>query len=153
MQGKIRKVNDLAKHQVDSIAWWVIFRTDKVAEPLQSEDHWMIERIRKDDYAYHPKSLYQRGPLRSFWKANVRLPHLYHSDFAVVTSMLTSTVVIEEFVIQEITRSQDTGEFFYSNKDGEWMPESYLFDTKTAANKERLRIMKLVKKWADSNSQ
>jgi hypothetical protein len=60
--------------------------------------------------------------------------------------------MIEEFMINEIIRSKDTGEFFYANVDNEWMPESYLFDSKAAARRERSRIMKLMSIWVKDNS-
>jgi hypothetical protein len=57
---------------------------------------------------------------------------------------------ISEFIVSSIARSNDTGEFFYSNLNTEWLPESSMFDTKEAAAKERKRIIGLVKKWCDS---
>jgi hypothetical protein len=142
---KIRNVNDLSRYKQGDVAWWVVLRPKKIADStLEKGDEWMIE--------HHPKVLFTRGPCRNVWKQNVRLPHLHHSDFAIVTNILTSTVMIEEFMINEIIRSKDTGEFFYANVDNEWMPESYLFDSKAAARRERSRIMKLMSIWVKDNS-
>jgi len=55
--------------------------------------------------------------------------------------------VIEPFVVCDLIRSKDTGEFFYSNSDNEWMPESCLFDTNVAARREQLRLLRMLKKW------
>lgn len=141
MSNKIRNVNELSRYKLGDVVWWVVLRPKKVADTqLEKSDQWMIE--------HHPKVLFTRGPCRNVWKQNVRLPHLHHTDFAVITNVLTSSIMLEEFMVNEVIRSKDTGEFFYANVDNEWMPESYLFDTKVAARKERMRILKMMKQWA-----
>lgn len=140
MPKKIESVIELARYRAGDIAWWVIIRPEAVPPEIPAEDEWM-----KD---HHPKVLYARGVYRHLWSRNLRLPKLQHRDFENVVNLLRSKVVIEKFHISDVIRSRDTGEFFYSNGDDEWMPESYLFDSDVAARRERGRIMKLMRKWA-----
>jgi len=107
---------------------------------LPEGDEWIAE--------HHPKALFDRGYHKPLWKNFSGLPKLQHIDFQCIMELLTSKLVIEEFRINDIVRSRNTGEFFYSNENDEWMPESYLLDTKQAANRERLRILKMLRKWA-----
>ena len=145
MTNKISNVKELSRYKQGEVAWWVVLRPKKVAETkLEKCDEWMVE--------HHPKVLFTRGPCKNVWKQNIRLPHLHHTDFAVITNVLTSTVMVEEFFVNEVVRSFDTGEFFYANADNEWMPESYLFDSKQAARKEKTRILKLIKQWSTESS-
>jgi hypothetical protein len=97
----------------------------------------------------HPKTLYEHGPFKKSWPFRAKLPRLQHIDFARTLDVLTNELVIEQFEICEIMRSQDTGEFYYSNSDDEWMPESCLLDTDIAARRECSRILRLIKKWID----
>lgn len=144
MPKKINNVNDLARYKIGDVAWWVVMRPHKMADQnAECCEPWMLE--------HHPKALYLRGPCKNVWKSNVRLPQLHHADFTIVTNILTSKMMVEEFLINEVMRSNDTGEFFYANQDGEWMPESYLFDTKVAARRERTRIVKMINKWSCKN--
>ena len=111
---------------------------------LDEEQTWMTD--------HHPKVLYERGPYQNLWNSKAKLPKLQHMDFAGVVSLLTSEFRVEPFHIVEIIRSRDTAEFFYSNAEDEWMPESSLFCTDIAARRERNRILRLLKKWAVQQS-
>lgn len=144
MSNKIHNVNELSRYKVGEVSWWVVLRPMKMANAsLDQRDQWMID--------HHPKALFLRGPCKNVWKQSIRLPQLHHADFAIVTNILTSKVMVEEFMVNDVVRSKDTGEFFYANPDNEWMPESYLFDTKVAARRERTRIVKMIKQWAVDN--
>lgn len=143
-QPKIRNVTELAKYRVGDVAWWIIFRPlqPNLLSELPQNDQWMKR--------HHPKALYEWGPGKAVWGKAI-LPKLQHIDFGNVVGLLTSRMVVEQFPVCDIIRSRDTGEFFYTNPDDEWMPESYLMDTKMAADKERARILRLFKKWIDNN--
>jgi hypothetical protein len=139
-QKKIRSVLELARYQVGDVAWWVILRPSKPPADLAQEDQWMEK--------HHPKVLY-KGPYKDLWPRNTVLPRLQHMDFKAVVSILTSEFQVEQFPICDVLRSRDTGEFFYSNEHDEWQPETFLMDTKVAADRERTRIMKLIKRWTE----
>lgn len=144
MSNRITNINELARYKTGEAAWWVVLRPIKtVSKPLENSDQWMME--------HHPKVLFQRGPCKNVWNRGTRLPHLHHMDFALITNIMTSRMVVEEFYVNDIIRSNDTGEFFYANEDNEWMPESYLFDSKAAARRERARIVKMIKQWTYKN--
>lgn len=100
----------------------------------------------------HPKVLFERGLASKSWKYRVHLPRLCALDFQYVTELLTSEPIVERFVIQEVARSQNTGEFYYMNVDQDWMPESALFETVPAAKREKDRIKKLFQLWASRQS-
>lgn len=106
---------------------------------IQPEDEWMTK--------YHPKVLFERGLNRS-WTYLGGLPKLCHVEFDAITAILTSELIVEEFTVVTIERSPQTGEFFAQNEDGDWMPETFLHDTKESAALERDRIRRLIRQWA-----
>lgn len=142
-RNKIRSVLELARYKVGDVAWWVVLRPIKPIQDLADEDQWMSQSH------IHPKILYQVGPSSHLWPRKTALPKLQHMDFSSVVGLLTSKLVVRQFPICDLLRSRDTGEFFYSNSDNEWMPEGYLMDTQIAADRERSRILKHIAKWAD----
>lgn len=133
---------DIARYKVGDAAWWIVFRRD-IDEGILADDLWMLDE--------HPKSLYWRGPYRKLWGSR-KLPALHHQDFKCVTDLLTSTVDIEQFVVTELLKSRNTGEILCRNDKDEWIPESYLFDSRLAAEKERKRIMRMIVAWTEDYS-
>lgn len=142
-QKKIRSVLELARYCVGDVAWWVILRQIKATPEIREEDQWILKS--------HPKTLYT-GPWKELWTRRAALPRLQHMDFTAMMSILTSEFKVEQFPICDVLRSKDTGEFYYSNDNDEWIPESSLVDTKSAADKERQRILKMLKSWIENNS-
>jgi hypothetical protein len=140
MNEKIKSVLELCRYKIGESAWWVVLRPTKIKDQML-EEAWM-----KD---HHAKVLLERGPLKKLWTNGVRIPRLHHVDFSNITSLMTNKLVVEEFNISEIYRSPNTGEFFCSNQDEEWMPENFLFDSIVAARRERTRVLKLIRKWAE----
>jgi len=141
-QGKIRNVTELARYRVGDVCWWLTLRPVSARQSLPEEDNWMAD--------HHPKVLYEWGSHRPLW-GKASLPKLHHIDFGHIMALLTHRLVIEEFPICDIVRSTNTGEFFYSNEDDEWMPESLLLTTKIQACREKSRVLRMVKKWIDQN--
>ncbi len=141
-QRKIQSVTELAKFRVGDVAWWVILRPLNKMADLPEPDLWMKN--------HHPKALYEWGPGRPVW-GKALLPKLQHFDFTNIVPLLTSKILVDQFPVCDILRSRDTGEFFYSNEDDEWMPESYLLDTKIRADREKARILRLFTKWIELN--
>ena len=138
----IKSVLELSKYKISESAWWVTLKPVGATNVLVPfGDEWMLE--------HHPKVLYERGVAKDVWNSRSCLPKLGHMDFQAMIILLTSKFEVEQFEIHDIARSEDTGEFFYVNKKEEWMPESYLFDSATAARKERSRILRMIKKWAN----
>jgi hypothetical protein len=143
MQERITSVLDLGHYKVGDSAWWLKFRAKQPMPMIEEKDDWMIEGNA------HSKTLWE-GPFKNNWSTRVKLPKLQDLDFADIVSLLTSKLVIEPFAVCDLVRSTDTGEFYYGNEDDEWMPETYLFDTTTAAKRERTRIRNMLKKWSNS---
>jgi len=142
MKRKVTSVLELARYKVGTVAYWLALRTNAPVPDLREEDVWLTN--------VHPKQLY-KGPYKKLWPTHAKLPKLHHVDFNTLVTVLVSELCVEEFRVVEIIRSNDTGEFFYSNEDDEWMPETNLFDTVTAARKERSRILGMIRKWAKDN--
>lgn len=142
-KGRIFSVLELSRYKIGDTVWWVVLRNNPVPT-VPEDDQWMEQ--------HHPKILYERGPYQRLWTSKAMLPKLQHLDFGLVISLLTSELCVEPFMITEIIRSHDTAEFFYSNADDEWMPESNLFCTDIAARREKNRVLKLVRKWAASQA-
>jgi len=140
---KIKSATELARYKVGDSAWWVSLRYKDPLPCLSEESAWILN--------CHPKVLYEQGPYKNNWPFRAKLPRLHHVDFAGIVAILTSEFVVEKFDVCEVLRSQDTGEFYCSNENDEWMPETSLFDTDIAANRERTRIIKMIKRWTESH--
>ena len=140
MNRKVTSVLELSRYKVDTTVYWLALRIKAPVPELSEEAIWLT--------TVHPKELYL-GPYKKLWSSNAKLPKLHHVDFNTIVSILVSELCIEEFPIKEIIRSQDTGEFFYANGDDEWMPEQCLFDTTTAAKREKSRVLKLIRNWTN----
>ena len=140
-KGKIASVLELAKYKVGDILYWVIFRPVGAAGiTIPPGEEWMMHA--------HPKVIHDRGLAKKIWKNRALLPKLCSVDFQYVVEVLTTEPVVESFEISRICRSFDTGEYYYANEEGEWMPEKYLFTAVSAAKREKKRIKDLFKKWA-----
>jgi len=134
----------LARYKIGDTAYWTNFiPVDDVSE-IPEKDDWVR--------THHPKVLFERGYFKPLWKTTAQLPKLEKTDFMSIMHILTCELRVDDFLVTSIARSHDTGEFFYSNEDDEWMPESFLFDSRAAANKEQKRIKKMIKKWCDIQS-
>lgn len=134
-------VFDVARYKIGDVAWWVNLSPIDEPQEIPEKDDWMK--------THHPKVLFERGYYKPLWKTTAALPKLEKTDFLSLMHLLTCEFKISEFIVSSIARSHDTGEFFYANVFAEWMPESYLFDTKEAAVKEKKRIATMIKKWCD----
>ncbi len=142
-QRKIKSVTELANHRVGDVMWWVILRPTQIVPELNDDDRWMEN--------HHPKVIYEWGPGKVIW-GKALLPKMQHIDFGAIVSLLTNKLLVEQFTICDIIRSKNSGEFFYSNDSDEWMPESMLLDNKKSADREKSRILKMMKKWISNNS-
>jgi hypothetical protein len=132
----------VARYKIDEVVWWVNFVAKDEPSTIAEQDEWIKN--------HHPKVLFDRGYFKPLWKTTAALPRLEKVDFLSVMHILTCEIVVSEFVVSSIARSHDTGEFFYSNMFAEWMPESFLFDSREAAGKEKKRITSMIRKWCDS---
>jgi len=142
---KCKSVLQLAKYKPGEWAYWIITRP--VGRPLETseDDMWMYST------SIHPKTPYKYGLMRNVWPNRAVLPRLHAGDFTLVMELLTSELVVEQFDIVRVVRCPDTGEFIYLNQTGqEWMPESQLFDSAQAAQRERNRIKGLIARWASN---
>jgi hypothetical protein len=142
MSRKIKSVLELSRYKVGDVAWWVVIR-GKPEPEITEANQWMTQT------SIHPKTLYKGGPYEPLWNRKALLPKLQHQDFNTIVGLLTSDLVIEQFVVCDLVRSRDTGEFYYENERNEWMPEGQLLDTKIAAERERTRVRRLLRKWID----
>ena len=141
---RIKSVIELSKYKMGDTAYWVTMRPIGI-------DHIMIPEGEEWIVDHHPKTLYERGYAKKAWKSRKKLPKLHHVDFEVMVNILTSKLMVESFEINNIARSSDTGEFYYSNGEDEWMPEAYLLDSTQAARKEQERILKMFKNWSEGD--
>jgi hypothetical protein len=148
-------VFDIARYKIGSSAWLAVLRhpdgrisgDNEISghSPLNDQNlAWMSER--------HPKILYEVGPFKKNWRSKSRLPRACGENFQMLMTLLTSKFIIEQFQICNIIRSSNTGEFMYSNDEDEWVHESALFDTRIAAENEHARIIKMIQKWVNSNT-
>jgi len=141
---RIKSVIELSKYKMGDTAYWVTIRPVGI-------DHIMIPDGEEWIIDHHPKTLYERGYTKKAWKSRKKLPKLHQVDFEAIVNILTSELVVEPFEINTVARSGDTGEFYYSNDENAWMPESCLLDSTQAARKERERILKMCKNWSEGD--
>lgn len=141
MSMKISSVLQLARYQVGHQAWCLALRPKAEITELAEADAWMLQT--------HPSVLYKIGPYRKLWSERVILPRLRQLDFTHTLKILGSTFAIEIFTICDLKRSNDTGEFYYSNDANEWVPDTTLFATKAAARREKHRLLTQFRKWLD----
>lgn len=142
---KIKSVLELSKYKKGDIAYFISYQSlIDVPEPPQ-EDQWML--------FYHPKILFsRRGPARNRWPLQGKLPKLEPISFTCLVDLLSSELCVFPFTITDVSRSRNTGEYLYTGNDNMSislnMPEEYLLETETAAQKEIKRIKKMVANWA-----
>lgn len=142
---RIKSALELAKFKLGQVLYWVVLRP--VGAPsvkIPPGEEWVTD--------CHPKTVYERGFAKT-WKYKQKLPRLQALDFHYVVNLLTNEPVVEEFKITDVFRSMNTGEFHYSNPDGEWMPQDLLFKTAKQAKLEKKRIKSLFKTWIDRMSE
>ncbi len=142
---KIKSVIELSKFKIGDVLYWVVFRPVGVAGVnIPNGEEWITNN--------HPKVIHDRKLIKKAWRYRSRIPRLCAIDFQYVVDLLTSEPIVERFVVHGICRSFDTGEFYYSNDSGEWMPESFLYITPYSAKNEKKRIKGLFKTWANQMS-
>ena len=140
MDKKIKSVIETSRLKIGDTVYKLTLRYKKAVTPVFEQHHEYLQEC-------HPKEMYIRGPLKRVWDRNKRLPKLHHVDFHIITNLIASDLVVDEFIVNDIIRSNHTGEFIYQATTGEWMPESCLFDSSAAALQEKVRIERMVSKW------
>lgn len=138
---KIKSVLETARYKIGMTAYWVVMRPRYKPSKHDFDQSGMLASNN------HPKELFIRGPFKKSWKRSVSMPKLHAYDFMTVVNLLTCDIIVEKYEIIDVIRSNETGEFIYSNKAGEWMPESLLCDSEVAARREQNRIIKMIKDW------
>jgi len=142
MSKKISSVLELARYKPgDQVFQIAVFYPCPVPQLSEEDGRYMD---------CHPKDLFA-GPFKQLWPFSARLPKLSHCDFDLLINVLISKLQVVDFVISGIIRSDQTGEFMYS-EDEDWIPENCLFDTMVAASREKSRILRLFKNWAKRNA-
>lgn len=140
MTNKISSILELARYKTNELVYCVSLSCAYPLPDLTEEEAWLADA--------HPKELFS-GPFKKLWPFYAKLPRVAHYDFDIIINLLISKLLVEEFVVGSVMRSDYTGEFLYYNEeDDDWMPEKCLFDTTAAALRERTRILRLVQQWA-----
>ena len=129
-------LESLAKYQIGDTVHRVSLVPSVPRPEIGPEDDWKID--------CHPKVLYTAG-IRP-WKCSQGLPRVGDLDFVNMMAILTSKVVVRSFRIEEIERSNHTGEMLYRYQQ-EWLPEGNLMETRQIAQVEADRIIRLVRLW------
>lgn len=143
---KVNSVLELSKYKPGDKPYWVVFAPtgahDAVVRP---EDEWAFSG------EAHPKVLYDRKLLKGIWTSRFAVPKLNASDFEMVLFFLTSEITVNRFEVCDVMHCKHTGEFLYQNTCEEWMPESLLFSSITAAKREQKRIKSMILQWITSH--
>ena len=140
---KMASVLELAKYKIGAELYRVVLRpVGEAVTKISEGDEWVA--------TVHPKVIYDYGFAK--WPYKIKIPKLCGIDFQYVTEILTSEPIVERFIITECVRCTDTGEFYYMNKEEDWMPESALFKTPDQARKEKHKVKSLFAEWASKTS-
>ncbi len=132
-------LRDLARYRVGTEVYLVGFIRQ---EPeLQSDDLWM------QDDAVHPQVLWKRKLLRCDWLGSRQLPKLHAGDFEPLLELMSASLEIVPFNVDDVCRCPHTGEMLYCDNLSGWVPESCLFQSKQTAIRERCRIVGLLRDW------
>ena len=141
MDNKIKSVLDLSKYKVGETAYWVVHRLlSPPVDAIPESDSWLAYE--------HPKHLFKLKYQK--WVKNVAMPKLHCIDFINVVNLISGVFQVEDFKVGQITRSLNTGEFIYMNDLHEWAPEDILYNNRDAAERERIRVINMIKKWGDA---
>ncbi len=138
---KITSVVELSRYKIGTVLYRVVLRPVGQSHiTINPGDEWMAQ--------CHPKIFYERGMANAAWKFKTKIPKLCGIDFQYVMEILTSESIVERFEIVDVARSADTGEFYYCSPVGDWMPEGNLFESYSAARREKSKIKNLFSQWA-----
>lgn len=138
---KIRSVLELSKYKIGDTAYYISLVEKIDSFGVEPDDQWML--------TYHPKILFsRRGPGYKVWPKHNKLPKLEALSFSAIIDLLTADLSIIPMEISHVERSLNTGEFIYDGDNGANLPEDQLFDSIRSANKELVRIKKLIQTWA-----
>lgn len=142
-KSKVKSVLDLGKYKIGQSPYWVVIdHPGYVDYQPEAGDEWVLD--------HHPKTMYDRK-LSNLWDISQfgrrAIPKLHSLDFQCVMMIITGKFVVEQYKIENIARSHDTGEYYYMNNEGCWMPQAFLFDSEQAAYKEKNRILGMISKW------
>ena len=142
--GKVESALQLGKYKAGDVVYWIISRPNCADPRISDDDAWVLGED------VHPKVLYERKILKA-WKSRSVLPKLHACDFQIIVDLLTCDLEVEKYMISEVARCPNTGEYLYANDtEEEWMPQSCLFPTQHTANKERARIKRMISRWAST---
>lgn len=131
---------DSAKHRIGDTVWFTQLR--------QPVDHQLGEQY--NDMLYeHPMFIFSRTPLRHIWTSGRALPKLDGESFDSIVMLLTGEIVLRSMVIESIERSENTGEFIYYDDELQvCLPEQVLYLDRRGADRERTRILRMIRDWA-----
>jgi hypothetical protein len=143
---KITSVLQLGKYKINDEPYWLSIVHPGAQAFEQDEDtKWVLD--------HHPKVIYDRKMVNmwdiSLFKGRL-IPKLHSVDFQSIMMMITGTFSVEPYKIENIARSEDTGEYYYMNDEGYWMPQAFLFDSPNAAYREKDRILSMIEKWLNN---
>jgi hypothetical protein len=145
VDSKISNITDLAKFSVAKVVFRVVFRPiGSPSQVIPDDDQWMLNA--------HPQVLFDYGIIKDAWTFLEQTPRLCAADFKAVVDLLTSEPIVEKFVISEVRRSPDTGEFYYGSASGDWMPERCVWASYAEAVAEKFRVKRLFSIWASRHS-
>ncbi len=144
---KVKSVLDLGKYKIGDTPFWVVINHPGYKEYQPSEDDaWVLD--------HHPKTLYDRK-LSNLWDVSQfgkrTIPKLHALDFQCVLMVITGKFMVGQYKIENIGRSSDTGEYYYMNSEGCWMPQAFLFDSEQAAYREKNRILSMISQWVNNH--
>lgn len=137
MTEKITSVLELACYAVGDRVYKI-----SISYPYPVPDLTEDEELAID----HPRDLFV-GPFKHLWPSKAKLPRLSYFDFNLITNILTAQLRVDDFFIDDLIRSMETGQFLYYDGANDWMPEDCLFPTMSEALREKTRILRLLRNW------
>lgn len=134
------QINSMAKYKIGSTIWFVDF-----AEPCdimlgESYDCFMSE---------HPYFTLTRTPYKHVWKSGRQIPKIEAQPFDNIVTLLVGKLAVRSVVVENILRSETTGEYVYLDSMATIsLPEQIVYSERCQAQKEKTRILKMIRDWA-----
>lgn len=139
MSEKYTSIIASAKFKIGDTVWFLGLEQPNGYQLGEEYDTLMFE---------HPIFTFRRTPLKHIWRSARELPKMEGEAFDNITSLLVSKILIRSMVIEGIERSENTGEFIFSDFDQEVsLPEQVLYADRKDAQREKTRILKMIRDW------
>lgn len=137
---ELNPITSMAKYQPGTTIWYISLEKPYSCELGIEYNIFTFE---------HPIFIMSRTPLKHIWNSSRALPKIEGESFDTIISLLTSNISVQSMVVENIERSENTGEFVYYDEVLEVIiPEQIAYIKRKDAQREKTRILRMIIDWA-----